>query len=96
MLLYISLKLAKLWKLTKFVSVGGGSKHFQIWLKFGMGSSIKLENSWYNNKVDQRKSPKYETPYAWLMQGPTSKVSSYKRREGIVIFLQNNTDVFNF
>ena len=28
-----------------------------------MDTLFKPENSWYNNQVDQRKSPKYETPY---------------------------------
>ena len=46
-----------------FGSVGGGSKHFQIWLKFGMDTYFMIENSWYNNQLDRRKSPKYETPY---------------------------------
>ena len=42
---------------------GGGSKHFRILLKIGMDSLFMKENSWYNVELDQRKSPKNETPY---------------------------------
>ena len=45
-----------------FEPVGGGSKHFRILLKIGMDSLFMKENSWYNVELDQRKSPKNETP----------------------------------
>ena len=32
-----------------------------------MDTLFKLENSWYNNQLDQRKSPEYETPYRMLI-----------------------------
>ena len=40
----------------------GGSKHFRILLKIGIDSLVMKENSWYNVELDQRKSPKNETP----------------------------------
>ena len=55
-------KIGKIDRFSQNFESVGGSKHFRIWLKFGMETLFMLENSWFNYIGDQRKSSKNETP----------------------------------